>query len=86
MSGVPRYSKTTLNGNWLEERFAPEQPQQKYTQERYLRNEEEALNGFNASGIPHGLGRLNRIYKWDTAGVIPDDGFREMYTTKATEI
>jgi hypothetical protein len=83
---MSRYSKSTLNGNWLEERDAPSQSSVKYQSERFRREEEEALNSYNASGVPHALGRLNRVYKWDTQGVIPDDGYREMYTTKNTEI
>lgn len=26
------------------------------------------------------LGRLPRVYKWDTNNIVPDDGFREMNT------
>ena len=80
------YSKGTLNGNWLEERWAPEQACRKYNDERFKRGEEEALNSYNASGVPHALGRINRTYKWDTNGIIADDGFREMYTIKNTEM
>jgi hypothetical protein len=32
------------------------------------------------------LGRMNRVYKWDTNGVVPDDGFREMYSINKTEM
>ena len=32
------------------------------------------------------LGRINRSYKWDTRDVIPDDGFREMYTINKSEM
>ena len=80
------YSKGTLNGNWLEERWAPDQACRKYNDERFKRHDEEALNSYDASGVPHALGRINRTYKWDTNGVVADDGFREMYTINNTEI
>ena len=30
------------------------------------------------------MGRLPRVYKWDTKNIVPDDGFRELNTINQT--
>lgn len=40
--------------------------------ERYMREKEDSIA---PQGMGKALGRLKRVYKWDTKNVIPDDGF-----------
>ena len=42
-----------------------------------MREREAAINPVG-QGKP--LGRLQRVYKWDTKNLIPDDGFRDLTT------
>jgi hypothetical protein len=80
------YTHKTLVGNWYEESLAPVQESKKYPDERINRGHEDAISTLTASGIPKPLGCINRMKKWNTSGVIPDDGFRDMYTIHRTEI
>ena len=80
------YKAATLHGNWNEQRYAPDQPQAKYNEERFKREPDLAITCLTSSGIPMPLPRRNRVYKWDSKDLIPDDGFREMYTINKTEI
>lgn len=80
------FSNKTLNGNWYEDRWAPPQPSQLYPQDRSKREHEAAISTLSASGLPQPLEVINRIPKWNTTGVIPDDGYREDYTINKTEI
>lgn len=80
------YNHKTLVGNWYEEKLAPVQESKKYPEERVNRGHEDAISTLTASGIPKPLGSINRLKKWNTSGVIPDDGFRDMYTIQRTEI
>jgi hypothetical protein len=79
------YSNRTLEKNWYEDRWAPPQDVQKYPHERVLRAPEEAVSSLNATGIAKPLGCIKRMKKWNTAGVIPDDGYREDYTIQRSE-
>lgn len=79
------YSNKTLEKNWYEDRWAPQQDVQKYPHERVLRQHEEALSSLHAIGIAKPLGCIKRMKKWNTAGVVPDDGFREAYTIQRSE-
>ncbi len=80
------FSNKTLNGNWYEDRWAPPQASQMYPQDRSLRPHEEAISTLSASGLPQPLEVIKRLPKWNTTGVIPDDGYREDYTVNKTEI
>jgi hypothetical protein len=62
-----------------------------------MRQKEADINCLNSSGIPQPLGRIQRLHKWDTTGIIPDDKFvslkssltlfqREMGTTNQQEV
>jgi len=79
------YSNKTLEKNWYEDRWAPQQDVQKYPHERVLREHEDAISSLHATGIAKPLGCIKRMKKWNTAGVVPDDGFREAYTIQRTE-
>lgn len=80
------YNNKTLNNNWFEDRFAPAQESQKYPEERIIREKEDAISCLGAAGIPKPLSTWGYVKKWNTTGVIPDDGFREMYTISKTEM
>lgn len=45
-----------------------------------MREKEADINCLNSNGLPAPLGRIPRVYKWDTKNIIADDGFREMTT------
>ena len=80
------FSNKTLNGNWYEDRWAPPQSSLLYPADRSVRTHETAISTLNASGLPQPLEVIKRLPKWDTTGVIPDDGYREDYTINRTEI
>lgn len=80
------YTNKTLIQNWYEDRYAPAQPSKLYPDETAARPKEEAISCLTAAGVPKALNVLKRQQKWNTAGVIPDDGYREMYTINKTEI
>ena len=79
------YDKKTLIGNWYEERWAPEQQAVKYRDERIKREKENSISFLGQTGnlvMPS----VKRVHKWDTSGIISDDGYRELNTTNKTEI
>lgn len=80
------YTNKTLIQNWYEDRHAPPQASQLYPLETAARCKEESISCLTSAGVPKALNVLKRQQKWNTAGVIPDDGFRDMYTTNQTEI
>jgi hypothetical protein len=80
------YTNKTLIQNWYEDRHAPAQPSKLYPTETAARAKEEAISCLTAAGVPKALNVLKRQQKWNTAGVIPDDGYRDMYTINKTEI
>jgi hypothetical protein len=80
------YSNKTLVQNWYEDRLAPSQPSKQYPSELVTRQKEESISCLTAAGVPKPLSIWRRQQKWDTTGVVPDDGFREMYTIHKTEM
>lgn len=55
-----------------------------------IRPYEKDISMLEAAGEPSPLKRLNRVYKWNTKNIIPDDGFvifkqREINTIKQME-
>jgi hypothetical protein len=80
------YKNKTLVQNWYEDRLAPDQPSKLYPTETQAREKEDSISCLTSAGVPKALNVLKRQQKWDTTGVIPDDGFREMYTTQKTEL
>ena len=51
-----------------------------------MREKEADINCLTSSGLPQPLGRIQRVHKWKTDNLIPDDGFREMKTINQAEI
>lgn len=80
------YTNKTLIQNWYEDRLAPAQVSKLYPNELIAREKEDSISCLTAAGVPKPLGVLKRQQKWNTAGVVPDDGFREMYTIKTVEM
>ena len=80
------YNNKTLVQNWYEDRLAPSQVSKLYPSEMVTREKEESISCLTAAGIPKALNIWKRQQKWNTTGVVPDDGFREMYTINKTEI
>jgi hypothetical protein len=80
------YNNKTLVQNWYEDRLAPPQVSKLYPSEMTVREKEDSISCLTSAGVPKALNALKRQQKWNTAGVIPDDGFREMYTVNKTEI
>ncbi|OMJ72777.1 hypothetical protein SteCoe_28695 [Stentor coeruleus] len=80
------YNNKTLVQNWYEDRLAPPQVSKLYPSEMTVREKEDSISCLTSAGVPKALNTLKRQQKWNTAGVIPDDGFREMYTVNKTEI
>lgn len=80
------YNNKTLVQNWYEDRMAPAQVSLLYPSEMVVRVKENSISCLTSAGVPKALNTLKRQQKWNTAGVIPDDGFREMYTVNKTEI
>jgi len=80
------YKNKTLVGNWYEDRFAPQQlPINEYGV-RKQRESEPAISCLGSAGVPKPLGAIRRQPKWDTSGVIPNDGFNEVHTMTKTQI
>jgi hypothetical protein len=44
-----------------------------------MREKETDINCLTSSGLPKPLGCIHRLPKHDTAGIIPDDGFVNIY-------
>ena len=80
------YKNKTLIQNWYEDRLAPAQVSKLYPNEMAAREKEESISCLTAAGVPKALNIWKRQQKWNTVGIVPDDGFREMYTINKTEI
>lgn len=76
-----RYSSKTLQGNWFESRFSPSQPCYDTPEDRDRRRGDSALVWLGSNGLPKPLNSINRFKKWNTAGVVPNDGFPPAYAT-----
>jgi len=79
---MDHFSNTTLNDNWYENRLLKPQVHQTKPDIRIKRVKEADLNCLTSSGLPAPLNCYNRKPKQDTSGLICDDGFRELKSTK----
>ncbi|KRX02786.1 hypothetical protein PPERSA_02276 [Pseudocohnilembus persalinus] len=81
-----KFSKTSLMGNWYEERQAPNQPFRDNLENKTLREVEVGISFPSDNNQLQPLARIKRNQPWDTKGLIPDDGFREFRSEQNTKI
>jgi len=73
-------------GNWYEERLEPAQPFRENIENKYQREEEEAISFPSDTNKLIPLARIKRNQPWVTKGVIADDGFKEFRSVNGTTI
>lgn len=78
------YSKTSLMGNWYEERLAIRQPAREEQDFRTTREKEDAISYITTNNLLQPLERTNRAHPWNTSSVIVDDGYKEFRTLNKT--
>lgn len=70
------YSKTSLMGNYYEQRLAPKQPFLDQSK-KYIREKEDAISFPGPDGALIALPTVKRNQPWVSKGVTADDGFNE---------
>jgi len=78
------YHKTTLVGNWYEERLAGGQKMRDEPEFRHKREEDPSISFMTSTNLLKPLGTVKRTHEWDTKACIVDDGFREYRTMNKT--